>query len=273
MDPTGMSEFTFGFAFLFDQTTQHWADLRAAPILPSLRQEAADAWDAHLPLNGTDYYYQFKLCEHLLRPYAKYRKDGTYDAPYFRFDIYRRHNSRQHNRLVIHSQNHPHTYYVAPEFEEKNEFTDAFQARQMLAWSRLIPLHDCPTIDDNAAHCITYQRGNNDWAWHSTPLYRHSAVFGKDLERFYGSSRSLWQPVDVGFARRLVESTFESIMKACENNQERSYFSRRLIESQNMAESKAELLQVAADAVSVVFGLTLVLVGEASHPEQTEAAQ
>jgi hypothetical protein len=36
MAVTGVSEFTFGFAFLFEQTTQNWANLRAAPILPSL---------------------------------------------------------------------------------------------------------------------------------------------------------------------------------------------------------------------------------------------
>lgn len=232
-----------------------------------------DAWDVHLPVKGTDYYYQFKLSDYLRRRNAAQIADGTYNEPYFRFDIYRRHNSRQHNRLVVHSNDHPQTYYVAPEFQEVDEFNDAFLGRQMLSWSRLIPLRECAPITDDRPHCITYQRGSTDWKWHSTPLHRHSAVLGKDLERLYGGTRSSWQPVDVRFARTLVDSTFESIIKACENNQERSYFDRRLMESRNMAQSKTELLQLAADAVSVAFGLTLVIVGEPPHSEQREASQ
>ena len=50
--------------FLFEQTRRNWANLRVAPILPSLAQEAEDAWDARLPLTGTDFYYQFKLSDY-----------------------------------------------------------------------------------------------------------------------------------------------------------------------------------------------------------------
>ena len=61
----GISEFTFGFAFLYEQTVAKWGRLTAAPILPSLFQEAQDPWDAHLPVSGTDYYFQFKLSDYL----------------------------------------------------------------------------------------------------------------------------------------------------------------------------------------------------------------
>lgn len=59
----GISEFTFGFAFLYEQTRRNWHDLVAAPVLPSLRQEADDAWDARLPLEGTVFYFQFKVSD------------------------------------------------------------------------------------------------------------------------------------------------------------------------------------------------------------------
>jgi hypothetical protein len=62
---TGISEFTFGYAFLYEQTRANWNSLTAAPVLPSLQQEADDGWDAHLPLVGTDFYYQFKVTERL----------------------------------------------------------------------------------------------------------------------------------------------------------------------------------------------------------------
>src|ERR1043165_5585494 len=94
---TGLSEFMFGFSFLYEQTVRQWGNLRAAPVLPSLQQEADDAWDAKLPLRGVDYYYQFKLSDHLQRTNALYISDGTYTAPYFRISLHRRYNNRQHN--------------------------------------------------------------------------------------------------------------------------------------------------------------------------------
>lgn len=48
MAEIGISEFTFGYAFLFEQTQAAWAGLRAAPILPSLQQEALEAWEARV---------------------------------------------------------------------------------------------------------------------------------------------------------------------------------------------------------------------------------
>jgi len=65
MAEIGISEFTFGYAFLFEQTQANWGGLKAAPVLPSLQQEEQEGWDARLPLNGTDSYYQFKLSDYL----------------------------------------------------------------------------------------------------------------------------------------------------------------------------------------------------------------
>src|SRR5688572_27998574 len=102
MTITGLSEFSFGFAFLFEQTHRNWPGMKAAPVLPSLRQEADDAWDAHLPLQGLDYYYQFKLTDYLFNWNAKYIADGTYHSPYYRIAFHSRDNNRQHRRLRKH---------------------------------------------------------------------------------------------------------------------------------------------------------------------------
>src|SRR5262249_57938047 len=69
MGATGISEFTFGYAFLYEQTQRNWTNLKAVPILPSLQQEANLGWDAHLPTQAADFYYQFKLSDYLERPY------------------------------------------------------------------------------------------------------------------------------------------------------------------------------------------------------------
>src|SRR5688500_339979 len=99
MIAVGISEFTFGYAFLFEQTQRAWANLSAAPVLPSLQQENEEGWDARLPLHGIDFYYQFKLSEYLMRKNASFMKDGTYTNPYYRISLHRRENNKQHRRL------------------------------------------------------------------------------------------------------------------------------------------------------------------------------
>ena len=48
----GISEFTFGFAFLYESTMANWNDLVAAPVLPSLQQEQNEGWDASSRCGG-----------------------------------------------------------------------------------------------------------------------------------------------------------------------------------------------------------------------------
>jgi hypothetical protein len=48
MATIGISEFTFGYAFLYEQTRKNWTNLKAAPVLPSLQKEKDAGWDAEL---------------------------------------------------------------------------------------------------------------------------------------------------------------------------------------------------------------------------------
>ena len=153
----------FGYAFLYEQTHANWENLTAAPILPSLQQEYEDGWDAHLPLNGTDFYYQFKLSDYLYRPYAKYIKDGTYAEAYYRLAFHKKDNNRQHQRLRLLAQTNTHTYYVAPEFNSIDNFNSAFLQHQITQQSRLIPVSQCEDIDDSNQHYITFQQGTGSW--------------------------------------------------------------------------------------------------------------
>jgi hypothetical protein len=98
----GISEFTFGFAFLHEQTIAQWDGLTAAPILPSLQQEASAGWDAHIPLEGEAFFYQFKLTDYLFRSNATFIRDGTYSGPYYRIDLHKRNYNNQHRLLRNH---------------------------------------------------------------------------------------------------------------------------------------------------------------------------
>jgi hypothetical protein len=159
MASIGISEFAFGFAFLYEQVHAHWPKLKVAPILPSLKKEQKEGWDAHLPLRGTDFYYQFKLSDRLFAHHATFIADGTYAGPYYRLSLHRKHRNQQHRRLRRHSKDAPKTFYVAPEFDTLEQFNAAFLSKQITQRSRLIPVKDCKDISDGQQHFIIFQKG------------------------------------------------------------------------------------------------------------------
>jgi hypothetical protein len=267
MVATGISEFTFGFAFLFEQASHYWGDLRAAPILPNLYQEGNLGWDAHLPRNGTDFYYQFKLTDLLQRHNAKLIRNGTYRGPYFRLPLHRFENNRQHARLKSHADAHPHTYYVAPEFSGKSEFNAFFLERQIVSRSRLIPLEQCDEIDDGNQHYITFQYGIPGFHQCSEPTSHGPSEFGRNLERLYRGSAGDWMPIDISFAERLFETTVKSIKSIGrqvegEKGDDRSV--SRLLDYRPERSGMVDYLKRTSDLLAIYLGLTLVLVGESS---------
>jgi hypothetical protein len=221
MAQIGISEFTFGFGFLSEQTQRNWANLRIAPILPSLQQEQYEGWDAQLPLIGSDYYYQFKLSDYLERSNAKFIADGTYTGPYYRIALHRRNWNQQHQRLKIHSTKNPNTFYVAPEFHHINAFNSAFLSKQLLNRSRLIPLTDCKYIADNEQHYMTFRSGENTWKFHSDPETHESSITGERLAGLYQDGRTHFRKVDDKFATDLFLKASESAQAAIEKEKKK----------------------------------------------------
>jgi hypothetical protein len=263
MVTVGISEFTFGFSFLYEQTRRNWRDLKAAPILPSLQQEASDAWDARLPLQGTDYYYQFKLSEYLLHGNANYIKDRTYTGPYYRIALHRRQNNRQHRRLWVHAQGHPNTYYVAPEFNNLEAFNSAFLSSQITERSRLIPVAECDDINDEDQHYITFQENDPSWLWHSDKKRVEKSISGRDIEPFYRGSSHMWKKLDRGFAGTLFEK-IASTVRLLIGREERQLTQDilPLLDFNPRNQSRANILVRTSQILSVFFGLTLVIVGQ-----------
>lgn len=264
MAEIGVSEFTFGYAFLYEQTHANWGSLKAVPVLPSLQQEEEQGWDAHLPLIGTDFYYQFKLSDYLSRGNAKYIFDGTYGGPYYRFSLHRRNNNRQHQRLRQHCLSNPNTYYVAPEFNSIEEFNDKFLARQVTERCRIIPLTECQDIFDGGWHCVTFRRGDPSWILHSEPRRQERSFTGKDLEAIYSRSKTQWENIDVAFAERILEKTrdvAQRVIAESEPNTARVF--RPLIDTAPTERDRRHLLLRTADILSATLGVTMVLVGSA----------
>jgi len=264
MAATGVSEFTFAFAFLFEQTRSEWGNLRVAPILPSLNREAELGWDARLPTRGQDYYYQFKLSERLSRWNAKYLNDGTYQESYFRITLHRRAQNRQHRRLMDHAATHPETYYVAPEFSGVDQFNTAFLGRQVVDQSRLIPLTDCEPIDDPDQHYITFQPDKPAWKQHSHTTHHEYSVLGRELGLLYEKSRSNWGLIDTNYAKHLLETTVGKIQRFDARTSKDS-FVRRQLDTRPTQTNRIGYLLKASEILLAFYGLTLVLVGEPPH--------
>jgi hypothetical protein len=259
----GISEFTFGFAFLYEQTTSNWGSLQAAPVLPSLQKEADLGWDAKLPTLGSDYYFQFKLADRLERGNAKYIKDGTYTGHYYRIALHRRDGNHQHRRLRLHAQSHPDTYYVAPEVQNLDEFNTAFLARTLTQRSRLIPISQCLDQADDEQHYITFQEGSSGWREHSKPHFHESSYLGKDSRQLFEHSRARWRDLDVSFSEELFESVRQQAkLFEREESPDRPAPARELLESVP-DHSRPALLRRTADILAAYMGLTLVLVGSA----------
>jgi hypothetical protein len=258
----GISEFTFGFAFLYEQTHANWANVKAAPVLPNLQQEEAQGWDANLPLNGTDFYYQFKLSDHLSRGNARFILDGTYNGPYYRLALHRKNNNQQHQRLRDHAVNNPNTFYVAPEFGTLEHFNTSFLAHQITERSRLIALSDCDDVADGDQHFITYQEGISGHNFHSESKRREKSYSGRNMELLYGQSRAEWRAIDRIFAENIFEKARASVLRSREREEPivaRSDFP--LIDDAAQGLNRNELLRRISDLLSAFMGVTLVIVG------------
>jgi len=266
MAAIGISEFTFGYAFLYEQTHANWANLLATPVLPSLQQEQHGGWDAHLPLVGADYYYQFKLTDHLSRSNSKFIADGTYAAPYYRLAFHRRNNNQQHQRLRIHAATHPNTFYVAPEFQTIDQFNSAFLSRQIASRSRVIPLSQCDDVSDNEQHFITFRPGSRAWIQHSQMKRRSVSYKGEDMEALYRRDDKNWRKIDGSFASDLFSKTVETVNRI--KSSERWVLQGQgedkvipLLDFDPQAATMRETLLRTSQILSVALGVTLVIVG------------
>lgn len=257
----GISEFTFGYAFLYEQTLKNWGSLVAAPILPSLQQEADLGWDARLPIRGCTFYYQFKLSDRLERSNSRFIADETYEEPYYRIKLHARNFNRQHRVLWRHTQSNQYTYYVSPEFAAIDDFNQAFLSNTITEHSRLIPLNQCNNYPayDSEQHYITYQENDSGFRQHSKTSRHEKSRSGKDLERIYNESHQNWRLINEEFADRILEQTREKLHILADEGYMQDV--EKILE-QNVPEDKAGKLLLSAKVLSVVFGVSMVIIGE-----------
>jgi hypothetical protein len=265
----GISEFTFGFAFLYESTIANWDNLIGFPVLPSLKDEQSKGYDAELPVEGTPFYYQFKLTEYLKRSDAAERLDKTHTGPYFRIKLHNRDCNLQHRLLWKLGQECADTYYVAPQVPTRAQFNDAFLNKSIIANSRMIRLSDCDELadTDEEQHVITFTETDPGSNFKSTPRRIQRTYRGKEIPALYESTRPRWRPVDDVFARHLLEQTIAAV-RGIESRQKEQVISseRHLLESGVANVPRAKVLQRVADLTATVFGATMAIVGTRPKP-------
>ena len=266
----GIPEFTFGYAFLYEQTQNHWGNLRAVPILPTLRQERDLGWDARLPLRGTDYYYQFKMSDYLTRGNSKYLRDGTYQNAYYRFSLHKKENNRQHQRLKELSLTNRDTYYVATEFNNHDAFNTSFLAGTLSDETRLIPVAECEDHNDSEQHYITFQQGQTGWIEHSKSKFHEESYSGKEIDRLYQKNYQKHRNVDKHYIDDIYRKT-SSIVKIIVDKEEeriiqtdiyRETIINNFIDTDPGEYEQNDVLINTSKILSIVFGATMVLVGD-----------
>src|SRR5437879_5893576 len=102
------TEFSFGFGLASEIAELARLGLVAAPLLPSLVDEGQLGWDVNFRFFGISLFLQFKRGDFLTRRTAV--QWSLYGHPYFRFEVYKRSHSPQHNLLVHLGRREPHTY-------------------------------------------------------------------------------------------------------------------------------------------------------------------
>jgi hypothetical protein len=300
MASLGISEFTFGFAFLYEQTHANWNNLRAVPILPSLIEEGGGnpneptggGYDAHLQLrSGIDYYYQFKMSKYLSRPTAQFYNEEPGQGPYYRFAIPKKKDYYQHRSLRALCGRHPNTYYVAPEFPPQiyqnspsvghNYLSEIFLGRRVRDCSRLIPVTLCTKLDDPAQrtgqHHMIYRTEYPAEIKSDPGKPIDGSVPGAHLEKLYRKSgeNNGWKDINEKFFTDIFESLIEIIEKL-DHPQKKTVvqddIKRRDILDFNPKEAdpKKTLLRI-SQILMIYFDSTLVLVGEPlPQPQQKQ---
>jgi len=96
MADLGISEFAFGYAFPFEQTSKKCGILKAYSLFQTLKQESRLRYDVEFPLkSGITLYYRFKLNECPQRSNCKFARDRTYNSLYYRIKLHKLNSNLQ----------------------------------------------------------------------------------------------------------------------------------------------------------------------------------
>lgn len=162
----GISEFSYGYALTDELVHSPLGGLRAAPFFPSLIAEGKSGYDVRLQFPGLILFLQFKLSHRMLRRSAlEYRRHNLPigPPPFFRFHIYSRKRSMQHQLMLDLEREGNPVYYAAPLFDKILHLDSAYLNSDVAARSVFVRPSAIGRINDDAAHHVAFTFDGRGW--------------------------------------------------------------------------------------------------------------
>jgi hypothetical protein len=152
------SEFSFGYAFTDNLVNKVLSGINGVPVFPSLQEEGNPGigYDVKIPRRSAPLFLQFKLPQIVRRHRNVWEHDLS--APYYRIHLMRRSHSSQHASLLRHARRGKMVFYVAPEFDRRDELNDFYQKGLVPIRSAFFDPKDIGQIDDSPHH-VAYRQG------------------------------------------------------------------------------------------------------------------
>jgi hypothetical protein len=140
------------------------------PIFPTLREEHAVGFDVLFRPEGWLFLpicFQFKVSEFLTTRRAK--QWTRFRTPYFRFHVWPKSLSPQHNILVNLAKRGYPAYYCAPCFSTWDEYQNLYATGQLIEKSSLAWCGQFPTNTGRKWHSVSYADAQGVGCWSSEP--------------------------------------------------------------------------------------------------------
>lgn len=158
MDPL-ISEFSYGFALTREIETKPGA----CPVFPSLAEEGHQGFDVGIETPTRLLFLQFKL-SHILTNIRAKEFDSCHitTLPYYRFYLYRRDRSAQHDLLIaLEDSEFGDVLYCAPMFHTLGELDTNYQKKSVIDQSIFFNPRVLGKQSDDKQHYVSFQSNSN----------------------------------------------------------------------------------------------------------------
>ena len=147
------SESTYAFSLVNEMNGIY--SFNVAPIFPSLYEEGkTGGYDTEVNIQGTPFFFQFKLSNFLSRFNAKNYK--VFNSSYYQFHLHASKKSKQHELLLNLESNGNPVFYVAPVFHKSNDLNTHFQNKGMVSNSIWITPKEIVVLPDEKPHSVCF---------------------------------------------------------------------------------------------------------------------
>jgi hypothetical protein len=177
-----VSEFAYGFVLTHELVRGNGYLPTDVPLpgTEKKRKKAKAEDDAEVaPPKGYPLFLQFKASEYMKRKNAGESK--LVGLPYFRFPIYRKTQSNQHQLLVELEKRGCLVYYATPKMHEAVNLNGAFFDGRVVAHTLFVSPGDIGDVTDNQNHRVVFSGTTKDVYFCPKPRKLERAIHGEDF--------------------------------------------------------------------------------------------